>query len=325
MTKKNFFEIIYCRAWFCVPNTKQILQTLTAQKRKTNGDYMKIKITADSTCDLSQELCQKYGITLFPLTVNLGDESYLDGVTINPEMIYDFVQKTKTLPKTSAVNQQYYREKFAEILQSGYDAIVHFTISSEMSACYQNALATSKEFDNVFVVDSRTLSTGIGLLAIYASELAQKGELSAKEIAEKAQARAKHSQTSFIVDKLDYLYRGGRCNAVAFLGANLLKIKPSIVVKNGVMGVDKKYIGKLEKTALKYVKDIIETYNTPDTTRIFITHTKIDEAIVESIKTYLKENTAFKEILETTAGSTITSHCGSHTIGILFLNDGNSK
>ena len=283
---------------------------------------MKIKITADTTCDLSQELCKKYDIDLCPLTVNLGDESFFDGVTINPEMIYDFVAKTKKLPKTSAVNQEYYKQKFSEILERGYDAIIHFTISSEMSACYANALAVSKEFENVFVVDSRTLSTGIGLLAIYASELAQKGNLTAKEVFDKVVARVPHNQTSFIIDKLDYLYRGGRCNAIQLLGANLLKLKPSIIVKNGKMDVDKKYIGKIEKTTLKYVEDTLHRFNTPDTTRIFITHTQIDDAIVESVKDYIKQNTKFKEILETTAGATITSHCGSHTLGILYLNDG---
>ena len=285
---------------------------------------MKIKISADSTADLSKELAEKYNIGITPLVVNLGDEEYLDGETINPDTIYDYVKKTKKLPKTSAVNAQQYKEHFEKCFTEGYEAIIHFNISSEMSTTHNNAKLAIEEMKNVYIVDSQTLSTGTALLAIYASELAQTEKYTAEEIVAKVEARKNFNQTSFIVDRLEYLYRGGRCNAVALLGANLLKIKPSIEVHNGKMGMAKKYMGNFSKCVMKYVNDTLEKYNNPDNTRVFITHTQIEDEIVDEIKKYLQENTDFKEILETTAGCTVTSHCGPHTIGILYLNDGNN-
>ena len=286
---------------------------------------MKIKILADSTADLTKEICEKFDIEQLPLNITLGDNVYVDGITINPEMIYDFVKETNQLPKTSAINQLTYEETYQKIFDAGYEGIVHFTISSEMSTCYNNAVNASQQFKNIAVVDSRTLSTGIALLAMYASELAQKGELTPAEIAQKVEKRIPFDQTSFVVDKLNYLHKGGRCSAVALLGANILHIKPSIKVENGKMGVDKKYFGNLDKAIMKYVQDTLQKYNKPDNTRVFITHTKIDSKIVDAVKDYLKNNTKFKEIWETTAGSTVTSHCGSHTLGILYLNDGDQK
>ena len=286
---------------------------------------MKIKILADSTADLTREICEKYDIEQLPLTINLGEKSFSDGIDINPEMIYEFVKETKQLPKTSALNQNFYNETYKKIFEQGYDGIVHFTISAEMSTCYNNAVLASKQFQNVRVIDSRTLSTGIALLAIYASELTKQGDLTVDEIAKNIEKRIKFDQTSFVVDKLEYLYRGGRCSAVALLGANLLKIKPSIQVKEGKMGMEKKYFGNLEKVVMKYVEDTLKKFNNPDYKRIFVTHTEIDKNIVDMVVDYLKNNTKFKEILETTAGSTVTSHCGSHTLGILYLNDGEQK
>lgn len=283
---------------------------------------MKIKITADSTADLSKELCEKYNIDLIPLCVSLGDQIFDDGVTIQPDMIYDFVAKTKQMPKTSAVNSERYKEKFAKIFSEGYDAIIHLSISSEMSVSHNNAKALTAEMPNLFVIDSQTLSSAIGLQAIYASELAQSGKYTAQQIVEMVEKRKPFAQASFILDKLEYLYRGGRCSMLKLLGANLLHIKPCIEVHNGKMGVGKKYIGKLDKCVLKYVADILNNYKSPDTTRIFITHSKIDQQIVESVKQYILNNTQFKEILITTAGCTITSHCGSNCIGILFYTDG---
>ena len=286
---------------------------------------MKIKITADSTADLNKELCEKFDISIVPLFVTLGEDVFVDGETINPDMIYDYVKKTKKLPKTSAVNGEQYREQFQKYFDEGYDAIIHFNLSGEMSVSHQNAKNLAEEMPNLYVVDSQTLSTGTALQAIYASELARDGKLSPKEIVELVEKRVPYTQASFVLDKLEYLYRGGRCNAVALFGANLLKIKPSIEVHNGKMGVAKKYIGNYQKCVMKYVKDILEKYNTPDYSRIFITHTKIEPEIVDEVREYLKANTKFKEIYETTAGATITSHCGPNTLGILFLNDGDKQ
>lgn len=281
---------------------------------------MKIKITADSTADLSKVLCEKYNIELIPLQVALGDENFEDGVSINPDMIYDYVAKNKQLPKTGAINQQGYFEKFKNILDSGYEGIIHFSLSSEMSVTHQNAKLAGEELQNVHVIDSQSLSTGIGIQAIYASELASQN-MDIKEIVQKVEERKSKVQAGFVLDKLEYLYRGGRCNAISLLGANLLKIKPCIEVHDGKMGMTGKFMGKFASCVKKYVASTLEKYNNPDTTRIFVTHTKIDQEIVDEVIEYLKQNTQFAEILETTAGSTITSHCGPNTIGILFYNN----
>ena len=286
---------------------------------------MKIKITVDSTADLTSELCEKYDITVIPLCVNLDEEVYFDGVNITPDMIYKYVTKNKKLPKTSAVNSEKYREEFTKIFADGYDAIIHFNLSSEMSITHQNAKMLLEDFKNLFVIDSQTLSTATALQALYACELAKQEKYTAEEIVAKIEARKQYAQASFVLDKLEYLYRGGRCNALVLFGANLLKIKPSIEVHDGKMGVGKKYFGKFENCVEKYVRDILEKYPNPDTTRVFVTHTKIDNKIVDLVKDYLKQNSKFEEIIETTAGSTITSHCGSNTIGVLFYTDGENK
>ena len=286
---------------------------------------MKIKITVDSTADLTPELCERYGISVIPLCVSLGEDIYLDDVDITPDMIYDYVSKNKKLPKTSAVNTEKYREEFSKIFAEGYDAIIHFNLSSEMSITHQNAKMLMEDFKNLYVIDSQTLSTATALQALYACELAKQDKYTPEEIAEKIEARKQYAQASFVLDKLEYLYRGGRCNALVLFGANLLKIKPSIEVHNGKMGVGKKYFGKFESCVAKYVRDILEKHPNPDTTRVFVTHTKIDSKIVDFVKDYLKQNTKFEEILETTAGATITSHCGSNTIGVLFYTDGENK
>ena len=283
---------------------------------------MKIKITVDSTADLTAELYEKFDIGMASLTVGLGEEIYLDGQTINPEMIYEYVAKTKKLPKTSAVNTQQYKDLFEKYLKEGYDAIIHFNISSEMSTCFSSAKMLNEEMKNLYVIDSRNLSTATALLAIYASELAKTEKYTAEQIVEMVEKRIPYAQASFVLDNLEYLYRGGRCNAIALFGANLLKIKPAIEVHEGKMGVAKKYLGNYQKCVMKYVADTLEKYNTPDTKRIFITHTKMEPEIVDEVKKYLTENAKFEEIYETVAGSTITSHCGPHTIGILFMNDG---
>ena len=284
---------------------------------------MKVKIIADSTVDLTKELIEKYEIDLMPLIINLGDNAYNDGVEFNTEDIYSYVEKTGELPKTSAVNQISYYEFFKKYVDEGYE-VIHFSLSSGLSVTHQNALNAGRELDGVYVIDSESLSTGIGIQAIYASELAKKG-MSAKDIYEKVLARRSSVQASFVLDKLEYLHKGGRCSSLTLLGANLLKIKPCIEVHNGHMGVAKKYIGKFNKSVSSYVLDNLKKYNNPDNTRVFVTHTKIDPEIVENVKTLLKDNANFKEIIETTAGCTITSHCGPNTIGSLFYNDGNEN
>lgn len=282
---------------------------------------MKIKISADSTCDLSKELLEQYKVSTMPLYVSLGDNNYLDGETIQPQDIYDYYAATKKLPKSGARSAYEYAEFFKGILDEGYDAIVHFTISADMSASYANAELAARDFDNVYVVDSRQLSTGIGLLVLDACDMVEAG-LNAKEIAERAVSRTKDTKSSFIVDKLEFLYKGGRCSSLAYLGANLLQIKPCLEVKDGLIGVESKPIGRYRRCVAKYCENIKKKATNPDPKRCFITHTKMDAGMAEEVVATVKSWGIFDEVIETTAGSTITTHCGANTIGILYINDG---
>ena len=285
---------------------------------------MKVKISADSTCDLSQELIEQYAIQIMPLRVSLGEKDCLDGLTIVPQDIYDYYAATKKLPKTGARSSEEYVEFFQDIFNEGYDAIVHFTISSDMSASYSNAQIAAGNFKEVYIVDSRQLSTGIGLLVLDACDMVQKG-MSAKDIAERATGRTTATKSSFIVDTLEFLHKGGRCSSLAYLGANLLQIKPCLEVKNGLIGVESKPMGRYRRCVAKYCEAIRKEMTNPDTKRCFVTHTKMDEGIAEEVIATVKSWGIFDEILETTAGCTVTTHCGANTIGILFINDGGLK
>lgn len=282
---------------------------------------MKIKITADSTCDLSKELLAAYDVSVMPLHVALGENDYLDGETIVPEDIYDFYAKHKKLPKSGARSSQEYKEFFKKFLDSGYDAVVHYNISSDMSASYSNAAAAASELNNVYVVDSRNLSTGTGLLVLDACDMA-KGGMEPSAIAKRSQSRTDAVRASFIIDTLEFLYKGGRCSALAYLGSNLLSIKPCIEVKNGKMGVSNKPMGRYKRCVEKYAELVRQSCTSPDKTRCFVTHTKMDAGIAEKVVETVKSWGIFGEVLETTAGCTVTTHCGANTIGILFINDG---
>lgn len=282
---------------------------------------MKIAVSAESTVDLTKEILDEFDIKTLPFHIFLGDEDYLDG-EIEPTKIIEYVDETGVLPKTGAVNRTQYEEHFAA-LKKEYDAVIHFTLSSEMSSAYENAVAAAKEFDNVYVVDSRTLSTGIGLLCIYARKLANAGE-DVKTIYEKCVARIPYSQTSFVLKRLDYLYKGGRCSSLAFFGANILRLRVQIVVKNGKMGSGKKYRGNFDRVALNYVNNTLEEFNNPDLSEVFITYTTAEDGLVAEIAGILKER-GFKNVRITHAGGTVTSHCGENTLGILYLNDGLSE
>ena len=285
---------------------------------------MKIRISADSTADLSQELLEKFNIPTMPLHVSLGEKDCLDGVTIQPQDIYDFYATAKKLPKTGARSAEEYKEFFQKILDEGYDAIVHFTISSDMSASFSNAELASRDFKDVYVVDSRQLSTGIGLLVLDACDMVEAG-LTAKEIADRAVARTEATKSSFIVNTLEFLYKGGRCSALAYLGANLLQIKPCLEVKNGLIGVESKPMGRYRRCVDKYCESIKAKMTNPDPKRCFVTHTQMDEGIAEEVIETVKSWGIFDEVLETVAGCTVTTHCGANTIGILFINDGGLK
>ena len=276
-----------------------------------------IIISSDSTCDLSRELIDRYNIRILPMGVTLGDNSYRDGVDITPDDLYAYVEKTGQLPKTSAINMAENADYFEELTRDG-SAVIHFTISASMSATYNNARMAAEDFEDVYVVDAKNLSTGSGLLVLAAAEMAQQG-LEAKEIAQKVSELADYVDASFVVDNLEYLAKGGRCSAVAAFGANLLQLKPCISVKNGAMGVSKKYRGKFEKVLPTYVAEKLANGDDIDLERVFVTHAGCDPQLVESIVELVKNTLPFKEVLVTRAGCTVSSHCGANTLGVLFV------
>lgn len=277
---------------------------------------MRIKITADSTCDLSAELIEKYGIQIIPLYVKMGNEYYSDGVNINAQDVYAHVNAGGDICSTAAVNINDYNQIFYSLRQE-YDAIIHFTISSTMSSCYQNASIAANELGNIYIIDSENLSTGIGQLAIDAAIMASEGK-NAEEIVAILEQLKKKLDVSFVLDTLEYLRKGGRCSALAALGANLLSLKPCIEVRNGVMKVGKKYRGSLEKCVEKYIREKLESVDSLDLRRIFITHSGMEQDRLDHYKSVVAECAPFVEILQTQAGCTISSHCGPNCIGILF-------
>lgn len=279
---------------------------------------MKIAISAETTIDMPKELLEKYNIHTVPFNILLGEDDRQDGELKSAE-IFEYVQKTGVLPKTSAINEFTYTEYFKGLLNE-YDAIVHISLSSGISCACQNAKAAAAGLQNIYIVDSQSLSTGIALLAIYASKLAAKGNIAAAEIANLVAGRVKDVQASFVIERLDYLHKGGRCSSLALFGANLLKIRPQIIVKDGKMGSAKKYKGNMDIVVKNYCADVLEQFNTPDLSIAFITYTTATEGMVANAKEALI-NRGFKEVYETQAGATIASHCGEHTLGILYIND----
>lgn len=278
-----------------------------------------IQITSDSTCDLG-ELAPKHGIRLMPLKVILDTETFKDGVDIAPADIFAFVEKTGMLPKTSAPGIEDFRELFSLLTANG-DEVIHFTISSKASASYSCALAASREFDGkVRVVDSLALSSGQGLLVMKAMDLRDAGK-SAAEIEETVNALRARVNTSFVPDRLEYLYKGGRCSKMEMYGANILKIHPMIDMKDGQLGVKKKYRGKMTVCIKSYIEELKAAYPVYDKTRCFITHSSADAELVELAREMVQSEFDFDEVVETVAGSVITGHCGRNTLGVLFIHD----
>lgn len=279
---------------------------------------MKIAISTESTLDLPKELQKQYDINVIPFTVILGDKSGYDG-DITPQEIFEYVDKTGILPKTAAVNEYQFDKYFTKLLRS-YDVVIHISLSSDISSAYANAFKTASIMKNVYVINSQSLSTGIALLAIYARKLADKG-LEPAEIVEKVEARVPFVQASFVINSLNYLYKGGRCSGLARFSAALFRIKPQIIVKEGKMAPYKKYTGRNEKAVANYCEDTLEEFNNPDLSIAFVTHSHATPEMVDIAKEALKKR-GFKTIYETTAQATITSHCGPKTLGILYINDG---
>lgn len=277
----------------------------------------KVIIASDSTCDLNSELIERYQVRILPLGVNLGEKLYADGVDITPDQIYEHYENTGELPKTSAPNFSQLDSFFQECTKDGA-GVVFFTISSEMSSTCSNAMIAAGEYENVYVADTKNLSTGGGLLVVSAGEMAAQGR-SAKEIAQACAELAKRVDASFVVDDLEFLHKGGRCSAVAAFGGSLLQLKPCIVVRDGKMTVGKKYRGKFPSVLRKYIADQIGDGSDLEPDHIFITHAGCDRELVEQCVEQVKEIVPFGQVHLTRAGCTISSHCGRNTLGVLYL------
>lgn len=277
---------------------------------------MKIRVSIDSTCDLTPEIVKKYGMTVLPLTIIIDGAMKKDMEEITPEEIFAHVSAGGDLPKTSAVNVEEYRRVFTELLKD-CDAIIHINLSAEMSAAHQNAVIAAEGLP-VYPVDSRNLSSGSGLLAIEACELIEKG-MDVEQIVAELKALIPKIDASFLLCQLDYLRKGGRCSAVAALGANILKLRPCIEVRDGAMGVARKYRGAYARCLEQYARDRLVGRDDIRPKRIFLTHTKIEPEIVETVRRVLMEAQPFEEIIEAEASCTISSHCGEGTLGVLYI------
>ena len=280
---------------------------------------MKIAISAESTCDLTKSLIQEFEISVIPFNVILGDKEALDG-EITPEDLFEYVGKTNKLPHTSAINVFQYTEFFKGLLEK-YDAVVHFALSSKISVTYANASTAAQEFGGkVLVIDTLSLSTGIALQAIYGRKLALAGK-SPEEIVKAVKARIPFDQTSFSLESVNYLYKGGRCSMLSMIGANVLRLKPDILMLEGSMKPGQKRRGPMKKVCVEYAEEMLAQFPNIDPELVFVTYSSAEDDVVAAVKECLVKK-GFKRIEATRAGATITTYCGPHCLGILYMNDG---
>ena len=276
-----------------------------------------VVITADSTCDLSQELKERFAIHTLPLTILLGEQSYLDGVDFTTEDIYKRYREDGTLPKTAAPGIQQLTDFFTQFLEQGCE-VVHLDISSELSGTFNNACIAASELEGVHVVDTRMLSTGVGLLALEGAECRDRG-MCAADIAEHLRALTDKVDTSFVLDTLEFMWKGGRCSGVAALGANLLHLKPGLEMKDGKLGVYKKYRGNIQSVYRQYVKERLAGAEIRPG-HVFVTDSgEVPDEVLDELMTMARKAVPGAEIHNTKAGCTVTSHCGPKTLGILFI------
>ncbi len=275
----------------------------------------KIVIAVDSACDIPKHFLTENDICVLPYHVNFGDEEFIDGVTITRDALYKKVEETGVMPKTSAIPPAAFSDFFAELLQKG-DAVLYLSLGSRFSSACQNAVLAASEFENVYVVDTASLSSGEALVLLHAIELRKQG-LDAAAISEDCTAYAKRCNVSFVLDQLDYIHRGGRCSGIAALGANLLGIKPSLAITDGMLGMDKKYRGKLKIVVSKYIRERLEGV-AADPAYVFLTDAGVEPEVAAAAYETLEELGIFKEIYRADAGCVISSHCGPGTLGILF-------
>lgn len=280
----------------------------------------RIVLSSDSTSDLSKELIEQVGLNIVPLIVNVEGKEYHDGVDITPDDLYASVEKTGNLPKTAALSIGEYLEFFNRIRENEEDIILHFSISSGFSSTYNNSLMAIEVegLKNIYTVDSQNLSTGIGLQILYAHSLIEQG-LGIDEIIEKLNDVKTRVDASFIIDKLDYLVKGGRCSKAVGLAATVLMLKPCIEVKDGKMDVGKKYRGSFDKVLGQYIRDKFANPEDIETENVFITHAGVDENVIKTVYDKVASYNIFKNIYITRAGATVSSHCGRNTLGVLFI------
>jgi len=279
-----------------------------------------VTIIADTTCDLSYELKERYQIKTFPLHIHLGDKEYSDGIDISPDDIYRWSDENKATPKTSAVSPAEASDVLEEALKEA-ESVICFCISDQMSSTGNVLRLAAQELEveeRVYVIDSKSLSTGIGLQIIEAAVLVEQG-MAVKDIVEYIEQTKPRVRASFVVDTLTYLHRGGRCSGLAALAGGALKLHPLISVVDGKMQPGKKYRGKMNRVIIDYVKDMEEDLKRAKADRVFITHSGCEEEVIDAVKAELTSLGHFKEILITRAGSVITSHCGPGTLGVLFI------
>lgn len=282
----------------------------------------KIKITCDSICDLPREVYREYDVSVTPLGIVLGDDLRFDGVNISTLEVFDYVDKNGVLPKTTAASVSDYLELFKKCTADG-SAVIHINISSEFSSCHSSACIAAeqlheKDGSEIYAIDSRNLSSGAGHLVLLAHELAA-GGMSAPEIADALNEAKNRLDVSFVLQTLSYLQKGGRCPGVVAFGANLLKLRPEIEVKDGKMTVGKKYRGSMEKSIFDYVRGRLEGRTDIDLHRIFVTHSYVPDELVSKVVELVKELQPFEEVMVSTAGCAISSHCGPNCIGVLFF------
>lgn len=283
----------------------------------------KIVISADSTVDLSPELAEKYSVVVSPMLITMGEKTYTDGLDINPQDLFDYTKSTGQLAKTAAQSTAYYADYFEKLSADG-SAVIHFSISGSMSSAFNFARIAAEDMDNVYVVDSQNLSTGIALLVLKAADLVAEGK-TAKEVYDEICDLRSRVDASFVIDTLEFLHKGGRCSAIAMLGANALKLRPCIEVKDGAMGVARKYRGKMSNVYKEYAKDQLHDPDDIDLTRVFVTHTCGDDPVVDEIVDLVTNTLPFKEVIKNTAGCTISAHCGPGTLGVLFFRKSDKK
>ncbi len=279
---------------------------------------MKIRMTADSTCDLTPELIRKYEIGVVPLSVVIDGEVFHDGVDVTPRDIFRAADAGKSV-RTAAVNTFEYKEFFKKQLKK-CDQLVHVCLGSGFSSCYSDAMEASREVGNVFVVDSRNLSTGSGLLVLEGLSMIREGVEDGKAIAEALQAKTGLVNASFVLRTVDYLRRGGRCTGLEALGAKMLHIRPSIIVQDGKMRPGEKYRGRYEHYLKHYIEDLLENDSNIDFQRVFVVHSPSEDGLARFAIDTVKSYGLFREVLEAMAGCTICTHCGPDTLGLMFMN-----